>query len=154
MGPGFGRGFKIRSTANMGSGYSVKTVKVGEVPVFTDRTETKKYREALFNWIRFQDLADEGSSKKLTYGQQVFAIVTNIQGSAGHRLGNITSMVHSQLTRDEFTLIIDQILDIIDPIDRESTFLETAKAWKDLMAKGHGRGQSYDSSGRNTALFA
>lgn len=141
MGPGFGRGFKNRNTANMDRGYSVKTVKVGEVPVFTDRTEAKKYRESLFNGIRFQDLGDATSSKNLTYGQQVFAIVTNIQGNAGHRLGNITSMVHSQLNREEFTVIIDQLLEIIDQIDRESAFLETAKAWKDLMAKDYGKGQ-------------
>eukprot|EP00171_Calliarthron_tuberculosum_P011013 IDg11013t1 len=144
MGPGFGRSFKFRNTANMDRGNFVKTVEVREVLVFTDMMELKNYREAIFNWIRFQDLGDATSRKKLMYGQQVFSIVTNIQVNAGQRLESITSIVYFQLNREEFTVIIDQILEIIDPIDRESAFLETVKAWKDLIVKDNGQEQSYD----------
>eukprot|EP00171_Calliarthron_tuberculosum_P017696 IDg17696t1 len=41
----------------------------------------------LCDWIRFQDLAAPDSNKKLTFGQQDFTVLTNIQGNAGQRLG-------------------------------------------------------------------
>ena len=122
----------------------MKSVRVGDVPVFTDRSDPKAYRVMLMDWIRFQDMADPGSSKRLTLGQQVFVIVSGIQGSARQRLEHVTSLVYAGMTRDEFSDVVDMILDIVDPIDRESSFLETAKAWKELMAKGHGSLQSYD----------
>jgi len=90
-------------------------------------------------------LADKESSKKLTMGQQILTIITNIQGNAGQRLGHIPSMVHSSITRDDFIRIIESILEVVDPQDREASFLETAKAWRELMGKGHGKSQSYDS---------
>ena len=40
--------------------------------------------------------------------------------------------------------IVDEVIQVVDPVDRESSFLETAAAWKDLMLKGHGEKQSYD----------
>lgn len=122
----------------------IRSTRVGEAPVFNDRTDPKVCRRMLHDWVRFQDLADASSSKRLTLGQQVFAIVTSIQGSAGHRLEHITSMVHADMTRDEFTEVIDRILEVVDPIDRESSFLETAKAWSYLMRKGNGARQTYD----------
>ena len=39
---------------------------------------------------------------------------------------------------------MDEVIQVVDPVDRESSFLETAAAWKDLMLKGHGEKQSYD----------
>ena len=41
------------------------------------------------------------------------------------------------MSPDDFTEIIDHIQEILDPLDRESAFLETAKAWKELAAKIH-----------------
>ena len=123
----------------------MKSVRVGDVPVFTDKSDPKAYRIRLMRWIQFQDMADPSSSKKLTLGQQIFAIISGIQGSASQRLEHIQDMVYAGMTRKEFSDVIDSILEIVDPIDRESNFLETAKAWKELMAKGHGSSQSYDS---------
>ena len=163
MGPGMGfrgrgRGRGRGSSSRYGSrGYqgedqgrrggdrsSARSVRVGEVPVFNDRTDPKVYRRNLMDWVRFQDLADPNSSKKLTLGQQVFAVIAAIQGSAGHRLEHVTDMLHAQMSREEFTEVLDHILEVVDPVDRDASFLETAKAWKDLMAKGHGQRQSYD----------
>jgi len=90
-------------------------------------------------------LADKESSKKLTMGQQILTIISNIQGHASQRLGHIPSMVHSSITRPDFISIIESILEVVDPQDREASFLETAKLWRDLMGKGHGKSQSYDS---------
>ena len=106
----------------------VRSVRVGEIPTFGDITDPKQYRRLLYDWIRFQDLADADSSKKLTLGQQMFSIITSIQGNAGQRLGHIAGIVYAELTREEFTEIVDHILDVVDPLDRESAFLETAKA--------------------------
>ncbi len=119
------------------------SVKIGEVPAFTHRTDPIIYSRLLYDWIRFQDLADPTSPKTLMLVQQVFSIIAKAQGSAGQRLGHISSMVHEP-TRGEFIDIVSHILDVVHPVDRESAFLETAKAWKDMMSKGHGRSQSYD----------
>jgi len=144
MGPGSSSRDRSRRNGPERQVY-VRSARVGEVPVFTDRTDPKRYKRLVFDWIRFQDLTDKDSSKKLSMGQQILTIITNIHGNAGQRLGNIPQMIHSSITRDEFVDIMDLILDVVDPQDRESSFLETAKAWKDLMAKGHGKSQSYDS---------
>lgn len=122
----------------------VGSVRVGEVPMYANDVDPKVYRRRLFDWIRFQDLADRSSSKYLSLGQRVFAITSNIHGSAGQRLAHVTSMVHSDLTTNEYVAIVDEILDVIDPIDRESSFLETANAWKNLMNKYHKPHQAYD----------
>ena len=149
MGPGhYGQGGRRGGCSRTWGGEqcdNVRSVRVGEVPLFMDHTDPKVYRRLLYDWIRFQDLADPRSSKKLTLGQQVFSIVSNIQGSAGHRLSHISGMVHAGLSQEEFSDIVDYILEVVDPVDRESAFLETAKAWKDMMSKGHGSEQSYDS---------
>ena len=60
----------------------------------------------LYDWIRFQDLADADSGKKLTLGQQIFSIITKIQGNAGQRLGHIAGMMHAGMTFEEFTEIL------------------------------------------------
>ena len=51
----------------------------------------------------------------------------------GHRLCFVAGMVHANMNRGEYMAVVDYILEIFDPQDRESTFLETANAWKDLM---------------------
>ena len=77
----------------------MKSVRVGDVPVFTDRSDPKAYRIMLMRWIQFQDMADPGSSKKLTLGQQIFAIISGIQGSASQRMEHIQDMVYAGMTR-------------------------------------------------------
>lgn len=99
----------------------------------------------LYDWVRIQDLADASSSRRLTLGRQVFATFTSIQGSASYLLEQISNMVHGDMTRDEFKEVIDRILEVLDPIDRELSFLETAKACEDPMRKFHGARQTYDS---------
>ena len=79
---------------------TIRTMRVGEVPMFSDRTDPKVYRRHLFDWILFQDLSDDTSSKKFSLGQRVFAILMNIQGSAGHRLGHIAGMVYAGMTKE------------------------------------------------------
>lgn len=39
---------------------------------------------------------------------------------------------------------MEHVLDIIDPEDKEASFLDTAKTWRDLMNKRHRPGQSFD----------
>ena len=108
MGPAhYGRGYRggrIRHEPNVRREY-VRSVRVGDVPMFHDRSDPKVYRRHLMDWIRFQDLATPDSSKKLSLGQQVFAIITNVQGNAGHRLQHVASMVHANITRDEFMAV-------------------------------------------------
>eukprot|EP00171_Calliarthron_tuberculosum_P012260 IDg12260t1 len=128
----------------MRNGYN-KNTRIGEVPVWTDRTDPKLYRRLLYYWIRFQDLAPANSPKRLSLGQQVMSVMSNIQGSSGQRIGHIAAYVHLNMTRDDFVNIIDGIMDVIDPQDRVSSFLETAKTWRELMVKGHGKSQSFDS---------
>ena len=132
MGPGF---------RNKVEGY--KSIKPGEVPVFNDSTNPCFHRRLLIDWIAYQELASD-DDKKLSFGQQLFTVITNVRGNAGQRLNAIRSNISSTLTRDQFIELVEQILDIIDPEDREASFLETAKTWRDLMKKRHMSGQSFD----------
>ena len=72
----------------------MRSVRVGEVPAYNDRTSPKNYRRQVLDWICFQDLAADDSAKKLTLSQQVFSILTNIQVSAGQRLAQVSSIGH------------------------------------------------------------
>ncbi len=54
-------------------------------------------------------------------------------------------MVSADMRRDEFAAVVDHILEAVDPLDWEATFMETAGAWRDIMNKAHaGAKQSYD----------
>ena len=85
-----------------------------QLPVYTDSTDPKVYRSYLYEWIRFQDLSDESSSKYLTLLQRVFSITSNIQGSAGHRLGSVAGLLLAYMNRDEYIGIVDYKLEIFD----------------------------------------
>ncbi len=39
---------------------------------------------------------------------------------------------------------MNYVLDVVDPLDRDSAFLQTAKAWQDLMQKMHHKNQTYE----------
>lgn len=68
----------------------------------------------------------------MSLGQRVFVITASIHGSAGHRISHISSTVHSNMTNQEYMQIVNDISDVVDPVDRQSSFLETAKNWKDI----------------------
>ncbi|KAI0558080.1 hypothetical protein FGB62_236g08 [Gracilaria domingensis] len=123
---------------------AVRSKKPGEVPIYDERVDVRAYRRAVINCIKFQDLADKDSDRRLSLGQQVFAILGNIRGIASYRLAHISSMVYSEFTQEEFGQLVDYILNTIDPLDRETAFLDTAKAWKELMLKSQAKRQSFD----------
>ena len=98
--------------------------RTGEPPKYSDIVNPKAYRRELIEWVKFQGLADKGSSKHLTFGQRVIAITRKIYGNTKLRLAHVTDMVNAQMTEEEYTEIVAYILDTIDPVDRESSFLE------------------------------
>ncbi len=53
-------------------------------------------------------------------------------------------MLKNNMTREEFMKVVDYVLDVVDPLDRESAFLQTANAWQDLMQKMHHKNQTYE----------
>ena len=118
--------------------------RTGEPPGYGDSSNPKAYRRELIEWIKCQEMTDEDSSKYLSLGQRILAIIRKIFGSTKLRLYFITDMVHANMTDEEYAERVDHILDTIDLVDRESSFLETDKTWKELMAKGHGTNQTYD----------
>eukprot|EP00171_Calliarthron_tuberculosum_P015929 IDg15929t1 len=142
MGPG--RGFRRGGRTGFRLSTATRSRKPGEVPIYDDYVEPRAYRRAVVDWIKFQDLAHKESDRKLSLGQQVFAIVSNIRGNVGYRLGHVSSFVHAGMTRDEFGDMVDYILNMIDPLDKETAFLDTAKAWKELMLKSHAKRQTFD----------
>lgn len=103
--------------------------------------DPKVYRSILMNWISYQALAKKGSPKFLKF----FTITANLHGSAKEGLEHARGMFYCGILKNEFMDIIDHILDVSDPLDRETSFLEAAKASKDLMAKVHEAHQSFDS---------
>eukprot|EP00171_Calliarthron_tuberculosum_P000796 IDg796t1 len=70
-----------------------------------------------------RDLTHKESDRKLSLVQQVFAIVSNIRGNVGYRLGHVSSFLHAGMTRDKFGDMVDYILNMIDPLDKETAFL-------------------------------
>ena len=118
--------------------------KPGEVPVYHDQVNPKVYLRRVNDWIRFMALADKASSKSMTLGQQVFAIITNIRGTAGTRLEYIGDQIRPGLSEDSFYEIVDTVFNTIDPIDRESQFMDTSKLWMQLMFSTHRKEQAYD----------
>ena len=122
---------------------SYRTVKPGEVPVFSDATNPRLYRRRLLDWVAFQELCSD-EEKKLSYGQQLLNVITNVRGNAGQRLNSIRTNISSALSRDDFIVLVERLLEVIDPEDKEASFLDTAKNWRDLMNKRHESGQSLD----------
>ena len=120
-----------------------KTVKPGEVPVFSESSSPSLYRRLLLDWISYQELTTN-KEKKLSYGQQPLTIITNVRGSAGQRLHSNRRRISASFTEQEFVLLVEELLEKIDPVDREASFLETAQRWRDVMAKRHGTNQTYD----------
>ncbi len=52
----------------------------------------------------------------------MLAIVENIRGSAGLRMGHVSSLLKNGMTRDKSASMVDCILELVDPVDRESAF--------------------------------
>ena len=52
--------------------------------------------------------------------------------------------VHVGIARDEYESVMDHALETNDPVDRESGFLETEKAWRGMMSKNRGENYSHD----------
>ena len=142
MGPGNKSAGTRNGSRSLGT---MRSRRPGEVPVYEDWVEPKVYRQAVVDWIKFQDLAQKDSDNWLSYGQQVLTLLSNIRGSSRSRLGHITAMVQADMSLEDYTDIVDYILNTIDPLDKETAFLDTAKAWKELMSKSHGKKKTYDS---------
>lgn len=68
-----------------------------------------------------------------------------IRRNVSYRLGHVSSFVHADMTREEFSDIIDHVLNMINLLDKETDFLDTAKAWKELMLMSHVKRQSFDA---------
>ena len=117
--------------------------------MYNDNINTKIYRRRVNDWIRFMALADKNSSKYMTLGQQVFALITNVRGTAGSRLEYIGDQITPELSQESFYDIIDTILNTIDPVDRESQFMDTSKLWMQLMMTVHNNEQSFDDFWKN-----
>ena len=77
------------------------------------------------------------SNYRLSPGQQIYAIIWNTRGSVGQRLGHISGMLHADMTKYAFVAVVDPILDVADPLEKEAEFPEAAKFWGDLAAKAH-----------------
>lgn len=122
----------------------VVSVRAGEVPVFYENLNPRVYRRLVCDWIAFQDLSDDKACRKLTRHQQVLAIITNIRGNSNLRMSHIPTNLQKEMSWEDFMRMVYDILDIVDPVDRESAFLHTIKSWKDLMQKVYRRGQRYD----------
>lgn len=54
------------------------------------------------------------------------------------------------MTRDEFRDIIEEIQDMIGPLDKETDFLDTSKEWKGLMLKSQASSSHSTSTGMIT----
>lgn len=65
-------------------------------------------------------------------------MVPSIQGSAGKSLLHLISLVHAGMMSEEFTDVVENIFDLVDPTDRESSLAEKTKARKNLIDNGHG----------------
>jgi len=146
MGPGFRRGRHGRRRDNDGYRRDTTTrfTKPGEVPVFNDHMNPKKYRRSVMLYLRYNELALDGSSKKLSKAQQLVTLIQNVHGSAHHRLAYMPGMIHKDITDDEFVDLIDDMLNILDPLDGQSSFLETANALRDVVHKTHSDKESFD----------
>ena len=103
-----------------------KTLKLGEFPVFYESSNPRLYRSLLLDCISYQVLTTN-KEKKLSYGQQLLTIITNVRGSAGQRLEVISRGISASLTEQEFVLLVEELLDKIDLVDWEAPFLETAQ---------------------------
>ncbi len=67
---------------------------------------------------------------------------------------HVASMVHPGLTLEEFINTVDHIFDVVDPVARESAFLETAKhGWIRCRKVTEGRSPT-TATGRSTAHCA
>ena len=119
--------------------------RVGAVPFFNDNVDGRVYRRQLNDWLRFQKVCPDDSSRKLTMSEQIFAIKEAIRGSAGEQLECITDYVHAGMAEDEFYSIIDEILDVIDPITKEDHWMEASNIWDEMMKKEYSTNQTYDS---------
>ena len=58
------------------------------------------------------------TDKKMMFGQQCCALVSNVRGNARLRIDSFTRRVPIELSREDFKKVIDTFLCWIDPVDR------------------------------------
>ena len=63
--------------------------KIGAVPIFNDSVDPKLYREWIHERLGFQALCYDDSSRKMSFGEQLFAFKSNIRGYANNRVNPI-----------------------------------------------------------------
>ena len=118
--------------------------KIGAVPVFNDTMDPKLYRERIHEWIGFQALCADDSSRKMSFGEQIYAIKSNIRGSANTRVNPIIRMIRRDMEKNAFCNLVDKILDLVDPMNSESRFIRVSTIWKDIIFKRQQSGLTYD----------
>lgn len=52
-------------------------------------------------------------------------------------------MVHSKITKYEFSSIMDYIISVINPKEKESAFIEKENYWKNFVNKKNNTNQTY-----------
>lgn len=59
-------------------------VKLGLVPTFRDRDDSRAYRRRVVDWVMY--MSDARLKDKTTFGQQFFALFINVHGNARVRV--------------------------------------------------------------------
>ena len=107
-----------------------QSVKAGLVPTFSDGDESSSYRRRVVDWLLYMANAAE---KKMSYGQQWYALLINVRGNARLRVDSFARRVPLELSENDFKKVTDTFLSLIDPIDREVQFIRTAEAWRSIQ---------------------
>ena len=85
-----------------------------------------------------------GSDKKMSYGQQWYALLINVRGNDRLRIESFARRVSLELSEDDFKKVIDTFLSLLDPIAREVQFLRTAEAWRNIQIWEHRWKRSFE----------
>lgn len=114
---------------------AAKAVKPGQIPKFQDGDDGRVYRCKVVDWVLY--IAAVSGKGVMSFRQQFYALVMNVEGNARLRLDSLARRVPAEINQVQFNEIVDILLCIIDPIDREVQFLNTSEAWKRLQAWEH-----------------
>ena len=134
MGPG--------QTSSRSGRFRESAGRPGQLPVFYDGTDPRLYRHAVVDWLAYQNCCTEGDSDYMSHEKRLRALINGIRGCTRRRLDNFVRVIPSSPSAELFTLLVDHLLQVVDPIDRRTDFLATADAWKNLANTRAKPGQS------------
>ena len=100
-------------------------LKAGLVTTLKDGDNSRSYIRLVIDWLMYIVNAAE---KKITFGQQWYALAINVPGNDRLRFDSFTRRVPLELSREDFKKVIDTFPRFIDPVDREVHFLRTTEA--------------------------